>query len=364
MSKQLRLGGFVSEFVAEFPAIPLPLDIDVTTLEAGDGAPFFVTLPIVPEIGVVSGNGLLYDDELVSEIEAQINAKRPGANFGHLPEETRDVAFPHPKAFWVGALRVGQTLWAKCYVPAGEAREHLKNLRAVGGKIATSIFGRGDYEDVKRGVKRLMNFELETVDFAPPERAALGYAAPVLVTAEMDEDAESETNMGNEVVTEMAQVSEQIKAQIIAEYEQEAGTKRTIAELTTRAEVAEQELENVREQLRGHAVAEVRRTVRDRVAELTKWQVSNPDAMPEVEAFRRTVAEFAQEKLRESTDIVQAKQVVDGVWTQMQPLAETLRDKLAGPAAVVNGRVRETGGRKPLEDTPEARQRARAEMGI
>lgn len=362
MSKRLRLGGFVSEFLTEFPAIPLPLDIDVTTLEAGDGAPFFVTLPIVPEIGVVSGNGLLYDDALVAEIEAQINTKRPGANFGHLPEETRETAFPHPKAFWVGALRVGQTLWAKCYVPAGEAREHLKNLRAVGGKIATSIFGRGDYEDVKRGVKRLVNFELETVDFAPPERAALGYAAPVLVTAEMD--VESETDMGNEAVTEMAQVSEQVKAQIIAEYEQEAGTKRTIAELTTRAETAEGELETVREQLRGHAVAEVRRTVRDRVNELTKWQVSNPDAMPEVEAFRRTVVEFAQEKLRESTDIVQAKQTVDGVWAQMQPLAETLRDKLAGPAAVVNGRVRETNGRKPLEDTPEARQRAVARMGL
>jgi hypothetical protein len=37
---------------------------------------------------------------------------------------------------------------------------------------------------------------------------------------------------------------------------------------------------------------------------------------------------------------------------------------LSGPAAIVNGKVRETGGRVPLEDTPENRARAAASMGI
>jgi hypothetical protein len=63
---------------------------------------------------------------------------------------------------------------------------------------------------------------------------------------------------------------------------------------------------------------------------------------------------------------VKAQQTVDAIWTQMKPLAETLRDKLAGPAAVVNGRARATqsNGVAPLTDTPEARAQAVAAMGI
>lgn len=353
---------YVSEFVGGFPEIPVPADVDISQLERDGESPFWVTLPIVPDIGAVSGNGLLYDDDLAASIEEQINAKRPGGNFGHLAEDVRDTAFPHPKAFWVAAVRVGQTLWAKCYVPAGEAREHLRNLKAVGGRIATSIFGRGDFEKVSKGVQRLTNFTLESVDFAPPERAALGYAAPVIVTAEMTEH-EEEIDMPNEV-TEMAQVSETLRAQIIAEHEKASGVARQIAELTATANAAVAELDAMREQNRQRAVVEVRRSIKDRVAELSNWQTTDRAATNDLEALRRTVVEFAESKLGDSTDLVEAQRTVDGMWVQFKPLAETLRDKLAGPAAVVSGRVRETSGVKPVEDTPENRAQAAAKMGI
>lgn len=350
---------YVSEFAGGFPEIAVPADIDISQLERDGESPFWVTLPIVPDIGAVSGNGLLYDDDLATSIEEQINSKRPGGNFGHLGENERDTAFPHPKAFWVAALRVGQTLWAKCYVPAGEAREHLRNLKAVGGRIATSIFGRGDFEKVSKGVQRLTNFTLESVDFAPPERAALGYAASVGVT---ELEHEEEINMPNEV-TEMAQVSETLRAQIIAEHEKQAGTARQVAELTQARDAAVAELDAMREQNRQRAVVEVRRSIKDRVAELSNWQTTDRNAANDLEALRRTVVEFAESKLGESTDLVEAQRVVDGMWVQFKPLAETLRDKLAGPAAVVSGRVQETG-RLKLEDTPETRATAKAKMGI
>jgi hypothetical protein len=362
MSKQSTIT-YVSEFVGGFPDIPVPADVDISQLERDGESPFWVTLPIVPDIGVVSGNGLLYDDDLAASIEEQINSKRPGGNFGHLAEALRDTAFPHPKAFWVAAKRVGQTLWAKCYVPAGEAREHLRNLKAVGGRIATSIFGRGDFEKVSKGVQRLVNFQLETVDFAPPERAALGYAAPVMVTAEMTEH-EEEINMPGEAVIEMAQVSETLKAQIIAEYEKQSGAARQVAELTQERDAAVAELTIVREQVRQREVVEVRRSIKDHVAKLSGWQVSDPKAKLDVEALRRTVVEFAESKVGDSTDLVHAQRTVDGLWVQFAPLAEALRDKLAGPAAVVSGRVQETRGFKPVEDTPENRAAAASKMGI
>ncbi len=360
MSKQQII--YVSEFAGGFPEIAVPADVDISQLTRDGEPPFWVTLPIVPDIGQVSANGLLYDDNLAASIEEQINSKRPGGNFGHLADDVRDTAYPHPKAVWVAAVRVGQTLWAKCYVPAGEAREHLRNLKAVGGRIATSIFGKGEFEKVSKGVQRLVNFQLETVDFAPPERAALGYAAPVRVTAEMLEH-EEEIDMPSEV-TEMAQVSETLRAQIIAEHEQKSGAARQVAELTTERDNAVAELASVREQNRQRAVVEVRRSIKDRVAELSGWRTTDPHAANDLEALRRTVVEFAESKLGDSTDLVEAQRVVDGMWVQFKPLAETLRDKLAGPPAVVSGQVRELGAIKPVEDTPANREQAFAASGI
>src|SRR5690606_13547966 len=95
----------VSAFTGQFPDIPIN-GVDLDALTAGDDNPVFVTLPIL-EIGRVSKNGLLYDKALVESIVEQINAKKLGGIFGHIPDEERPTAFPIPSAHWLGARIVG-----------------------------------------------------------------------------------------------------------------------------------------------------------------------------------------------------------------------------------------------------------------
>ena len=180
----------VSTFRGKPEDVPIAEGVDMDALRLTDADPLFVSLPIVPEIGKVSKNGLLYDEELVTSIAEQINSNRPGGIFGHLKDEERSTSFPLPAGMWVGAVRVGQALWAKAYIPPGAGRDYVRNLKAIGGSIATSIYGSGNYEAVSKGVRRLRDFSLESLDFAPPGRAALGYGAVPYVTAEMDSDQE------------------------------------------------------------------------------------------------------------------------------------------------------------------------------
>jgi len=49
------------------------------------------------------------------------------------------------------------------------------------------------------------------------------------------------------------------------------------------------------------------------------------------------------------------------VWADMKPLAEMIRDALAGPPARVAGKVRDS---RKINDTPDTRKQARAEMGL
>jgi hypothetical protein len=176
----------VGRFRGNFPDVEIADGVNADGIRQRDPDPLYVTLPIA-ELGAISKNGLLYDEFLVSLIGEQINTKRPGGIFGHLKEEERNSSFPLPAGLWVGARRVGDTLWGKAYVPPGAAKNHVQDLKDVGGEIATSIYGRGRYEKVRDGVKRLISFNLESLDFAPPGRAALGLAAVPHITAEMQD---------------------------------------------------------------------------------------------------------------------------------------------------------------------------------
>lgn len=90
-------------------------------------------------------------------------------------------------------------------------------------------------------------------------------------------------------------------------------------------------------------VAEFRRQQFDgaidaKVVELTNWTVTGDAAKAKLDAFRRTlrsrlVAELAGDASKLAT-------VVETVWADLQPLAETVRDALAGPPAVVSSKVR------------------------
>jgi hypothetical protein len=301
-------------------------------------------MPIIPQIGATSRNGLLYDDELAAAIVAQINDKRPDGIWGHLKEEDRSTAFPEPAATWIGAIRDGNTVWAKALI-SGPAKARIKRLKATGSQIATSIYGKGDYEPVSAGVRRLRNFDLESLDFAPPARAALRNGTQPLVTAELEQETPEMDKQ--QIISELtvADIPAPLRELIVAELRQAVSDRDTlVSELQT-------------------SVAEYRRrefgaAVKAKVAALTNWPVTEATAVAKLDAFRRTLESRIVTEL--AGDAAKLETVAETVWADLQPLAETVRDALAGPAAVVTSKV--GSKRAELVDTPEARAKARAQF--
>lgn len=349
----------IGEFRGNFPDVPIADGVDMAEIKANDADPFFVTLPIVSEVGAISKNGLWYDDALVSSIEEQINRKRPGGIFGHLKDEDRASSYPAPEAMWVGAKRVGGALWAKAWVH-GSARERLKRIRAVGGNIATSIYGKGDKEKLKNGSVRLTNFNLESLDFAPPERAALGYGAPVMVTSELEQE-EPEMADKSQILAELtaSEVPAPVREQIVREAQASGDNAREVQELTTQLGDAQTMVKELQLSVAEFRIAAFTAAIDKRVSELTAWSIKGDEATKKVEAFRRMLKSRIIAELNGKQDAALVTEAANAAWADLEPLAETVRDALSGPAAVVNGRVR---GAPKLEVTPEATAAARGQF--
>lgn len=344
---ELVLEYSVGEFRGGFPDVPIADGVNMDELRALDSDPVFITLPVVPKVGAVSKNGLLYDEALVNSIETQINTKRPGGRFGHLKEDERDTAYPIPEGMWLGAKREGDTLWAKAYVH-GAAREHVKRLKAVGGSIATSIYGKGQYEQTeKKGVRRLVNFSLESLDFAPPERAALGYAAAPIVTSEMEQ--ENPDMDRNQIIAELTvgDIPAAIREQIVAEFRTQVQDRDTVI-----ATLKEQVVEFQRQKFETAVDA--------KVAELTAWNVTDEAAKVKLEALRRTLRSRIVMELAGDADKLST--VAETVWADLKPLAETVRDALAGPPAIVG--VKAPRSRQWRDELAKKAPELRAQYGI
>lgn len=352
----------IGQFRGNFPDVPIATGVNMDELRELDADPMFVTLPVIPEVGATSRNGLLYDEALAISITKQINDNKPGGIFGHLKDEDRDSAFPIPDGQWVGASRDGKTVWGKAYIPPGAARDHIRRLKAVGGSIATSIYGKGAYEAVSDGVRRLKDFTLESVDFAPPERAALGYAASPHVTREL-ETSEEQNEMGETIVAEITakDVPAPVKEQIIADWQKGSETQERISELETQIADRDTVIETLQTRLAEMQAQEFDSALNGKVAELVNWQAKSDEAKGKVEAFQRMVKEQILTRVGDERTADKVAEVADEVWSDLKPLAETVRDALAGPAAVVPSRVRSNGA---IEDTHEARLQARARMGL
>lgn len=155
------------------PDVPLAPGVDIEAIRANDPNPLFVVRP-VGVLGAVSENGLLYDDYLLSEIERQIIEKRPPARQGHVPSENKSWSVPDSAGFWVGALRQGDTLYGKCYIlPNRPFHDEVQVNEAVGGQIGNSIYGDATLSVGEDGQMQCVGLALESIDFVPPERAAL-----------------------------------------------------------------------------------------------------------------------------------------------------------------------------------------------
>lgn len=369
--------GYIREFVTgefkgDFPEVPPAPGVDLDALKDSDPDPFFVTLPVA-RVDEVSNNGLVYDEPLVESIISQINDEHPTGIMGHLRDEDRASAYPVPDAYWVGALRVGNTAWAKAYIPPGQARDTLRRKKAVGGKAATSIYGPpGRRVLMGNGRWRADGFKLESLDLAPYERAALKLGGAFAVTAEMESqrmtDPEEDTDMASrdEIIAELGagDIPEPVREQIINEWRERNDQATRIAELEQQVSERDSAISELQESLATYRVAEFETAVDAAIAELTsEWKVPDTDkAREKLAVLQGTLRSQVVAEMGEERDTERLAEVVTEVWERSKPLAEMVRDALAGPPARVPSRDHVMG--KQLEDTPENRRAARASVGL
>ncbi len=355
---------YVSEFKGDFPEVPLGAGIDLEALKADDPDPFFVTLPFA-RTGAVSGSGLEYDAELVNAVVQQINENHPTGIMGHIPEEKAGSDYPVPEVYWVGATQKDGTAWAKGYVPPGKARDTLRRLKAVGGKAATSIWGQPTRRvPTSQGRWKAAGFKLHQLDLAPYERAALKLGGGFRVTAEMQSQEVEDTMTREEILASLTakEIPQALREQIVRETQAAAGEAGRVAELEQQATQAQGRIAELEGAVAKYQLAEFNAGLDGLVAEFVKIDAKDETGKARVDALRksfraRMIAEIGAER-----DPAKIKALAQGLWdAEFKPLAEMLVAALAGPAAIVAGRVRNT---RKIDDTPEARAQARAQTGI
>jgi len=207
----------IGEFKGSYPVVPVFPGVDIAALTQGDEAPAFVILPVA-EDDVTSDNKRYYSAAFVKGIERQMREKRVTGIRGHLSNEERSTAFPEPEIYWIGAAKVGKVLWGKGYVPMGETRDMVNRLKAIGGRLATSIYGVGSADwDTQRGAWSMSaeDFVLEQIDLAPADRAGIASLAVVPhITSEMI--SEGKEMAGENPVVDKLTVIRELKAEDVA----------------------------------------------------------------------------------------------------------------------------------------------------
>jgi hypothetical protein len=380
-------------------------------LYEGDPDPFHLNLAVA-EVGRTSGNGLLYDEMLVSAIERGLAESMDGIN-GHIPDSESDSAFPLPVVYWVGSKRVGNTLWAKGYIPPSPMRNHVRMKKAMKGKVGTSIYGIGIREEINHRQWRLLDFTLEQLDLVQADRAALDMRKyPQFVTAEMQKEG---GHMPESIVT-LNDVPTEIREQIIAEarlksdasrvaemeaqlteanakiaellqYGQLIGTIRATLGVTDDVSAKVTEMYNTLSALRailGHdanievAVAEMHqsigemkratfeRAVTDVVAELTNWNVKTQNGQAKLASLRNMLKGAIVSQMGTSMDVERLRETAQSVLTgDLQVVTEAVREALSGGPAMV-GAAPKSNPRDVVTalDDPKVRAELKAEWGI
>ena len=221
----------VSVLRGSYPTIPLP---DGMADAFGEEA-MFVTLPI-GRVGARSRNGRTYTREAVQAIVNAVNANRPEGRWGHLRDEDRPYAYGSPAIRWLAAMiDESGTAWAKGYPVTEEAREHFRVAKIAGSRVGTSVYGFGRMDG-----DNVVDFELETIDLAAPDRVGIPEtAAEPMITSEMKED--------NMEIT-IKDVPETVRQQIIEQYGQKQSAAR-VSEMETKVTTLTEQVTTLTEQV-------------------------------------------------------------------------------------------------------------------
>lgn len=376
-------------FGGDFPVVSNYEHIEEDFYE-GDNDPLHITLKIA-EVGRISRNGLLYDEDLVSAIERYL-PEADGLR-GHLTEEEVGK-FPIADVFWVGHVRRGNELWAKGYIPPGESREDIKRRKRSRRKIGTSIYGNGYEETVDSNTWRLRGFELETLDILRHSSVSLQNGGNVKLTREAatKQIIENEDTEGEMPELTLADVPQNVREQIIREAQLQADAGR-VKELETKLQEAEKQVKEAREhsvvvgQIRAivgegvdvlKVVAEMAKgvdmlrqkfnvgadvnvfvtfeewhsrmvevqarefagRVEKAVEAITPFKVNDDKNKQRLSALRESTKKAAMLKLKGGETPEQVEVIVKQVYEapEIQVVAEMLRDLAGGPAAFVTGK--------------------------
>lgn len=368
----------------EYPEIDTYTQVDTALLYEGDDKPFHIVLPIA-RVGEISANGLLYDEELVSRVEAQLAGQ--GGIRGHQKDEDMQFMFPYDAVDWIGHKRVGEYLWAKGYIPPGSNREDIRRRKARGGGVGTSIFGEAVKEFTtlgKRKVWKAKNFELESLDLGASKQVSLKLGGNFAIVGEL----QKEGLVPPETDITISDVPQTVREQIIRQAQLE-GTATRVAELETANQQLTQQVSEMRQyasivaEIRSYAgpdtdvakqfktmydeVAKLRETlgpevnivvtvsemhnqiaefktrefnivVDAKIAELTPWAVTRDEHKARVTSFRTNMRRAVLAELKGERDQVKVAEIANRLWDEeYKPLAEGMVREFAGPSAVIAG---------------------------
>lgn len=335
------------------PVVETYAEVDVPLLTRGDDDPFYIVLPIA-RVGEVSGNDLYYDESLVDALAEQL--KGLGGIRGHIPDEQRSTAYPISDVHWVGHRRVGETLWAKGYIPPGETREDIRRIKARRGKLSTSIYGSGVPVRDESGHRRLMYPVFEQVDLAPAARAAVNLGGEFEIVSEMQGEKQSmETNSIQTTLAEMDDnalfeaIGGERLAKVVEMYLKKNGKRMVASEMvdsvvsqSARIQQLEQERDVIAETLRAsnaqlemHREREFYREADTVVAEMLSWNIQTEEGKSKLGALRTMLRNRVMSKLPvRDLDMFRELAVKEMADPEFGMIATSMRDALAGVPAI------------------------------
>ncbi len=385
------------EFGASIPLYPGVDREGLYELEKEGSEPFNVVLDVFV-YNVTSENGLVYDEEFVNTLLEQLPGK--GGIFGHVKAWDADTAFPIEAADWIGHIRVGDTIYAKAYIPPGENRNFVHRIVKRGGQIRTSLQGAGVEIPVlaetgePTGQYRLKDFSLSRLDFAPAEGSALRnhQSGVPIITSETIRPTQDNAMTAITITDVPASVKEQIikEAQLVSDVKRVAELETKLTELQQARETAAAETkklmdsaiekdrriaeltavnESALKQIAEHRETEFKALVETTIAAYTEnWHVTSEAAKQKVEALHNLMRAPLLMMPADARTAEQVKIFARQLWEQQfQPIAESVQRDLAGPGALVmpkhNAVGQQSNNRIDLE-SGDALKRFKQDWGI
>lgn len=326
---------FVSSLSGKYPDVPFNEGVTLEQIQEVDDDPVFLTLPLM-KVGDRGKDGLLYTEAFVKRIISEMKSKARYGNMGHVPKSERDSSFPSPKALWVGVMQDSDgTVWGKSYLSDPGFKQTVRQMKVTKAELATSIYGThnpdkmtfhtdGSYE------VDASTFILESVDFAPPERAALRKGHKPVLTTQMENNDMTKEELLAQLKVE--DVPENLVNAIIEQFTTEKNSEEVISQLSTENATLKAENESMKSIVAEAAKRTVLSQFEDKLDEVVEKDTPE-EALKEM-IRGRVVAQITAETKPEELD-----ELIDSVTStpMYSNLAQIVVAQLSGGKIIAQG---------------------------